>query len=36
MLYGALYYHLLVSGDPLTPDYPDHLVDTLGARPPVA
>ncbi|GIL30853.1 TetR/AcrR family transcriptional regulator [Actinocatenispora comari] len=36
MLYGALYYRLLVSGDPLTPDYPDHLVDTLGARPPVA
>ncbi|BCJ39081.1 TetR family transcriptional regulator [Actinocatenispora thailandica] len=31
MLYGALYYRLLISGDPLTADYPDRLVALLGA-----
>jgi hypothetical protein len=28
-LYGALYYRLLISGQPLTPGYADRLVDQL-------
>ncbi|WAL69054.1 TetR/AcrR family transcriptional regulator [Amycolatopsis cynarae] len=36
MLYGALYYRLLISGAPLTDDYVSHLIEIIApaARPP--
>ncbi|MFJ4657743.1 TetR-like C-terminal domain-containing protein [Nocardia sp. NPDC088792] len=36
LIYGALYYRLLISGEPMDPAYADRLIDTLAPalRPP--